>query len=72
MPLRFRKDGTFEILQVADMHYVDGKDTNCENVFPSEEPYCSDLNTTAFLERLILSDSPDLIVFTGMGFVCFY
>ena len=70
MPLRFRKDGTFKILQVADMHYANGKNTTCEDVFPSQEPYCSDLNTTAFLERTILAENPDLIVFTGMGFVC--
>ncbi|KAM3711869.1 hypothetical protein ACB098_01G141400 [Castanea mollissima] len=65
MPLRFRKDGTFKILQVADMHYATGKNTTCEDVFPSQEPYCSDLNTTAFLERTILAENPDLIVFTG-------
>nr|POE95013.1 putative inactive purple acid phosphatase 29 [Quercus suber] len=73
MPLRFRKDGTFKILQVADMHYANGKNTTCEDVFLSEEPYCSDLNTTAFLERTILAENPDLIVFTGdniYGFDC--
>ena len=52
------------------MHYANGKNTTCEDVFPSQEPYCSDLNTTAFLERTILAENPDLIVFTGMGFVC--
>ena len=52
------------------MHYANGKNTTCEDVFPSQEPYCSDLNTTAFLERTILAENPDLIVFTGMGSVC--
>ncbi|KAL0438310.1 UNVERIFIED_CONTAM: putative inactive purple acid phosphatase 29 [Sesamum latifolium] len=64
--LRFDgKRGEFRILQVADMHYADGKRTPCEDVFPQQMASCSDLNTTAFIRRVILAEKPDLIVFTG-------
>ncbi|KAJ6710206.1 hypothetical protein OIU74_011152 [Salix koriyanagi] len=63
--LRFRKNGEFKILQVADMHYGDGKTTSCLDVFPNQTPTCSDLNTTAFVERMIRAENPDFIVFTG-------
>ncbi|XP_010241074.1 PREDICTED: probable inactive purple acid phosphatase 29 [Nelumbo nucifera] len=63
--LRFRRNGEFKILQVADMHYADGKTTLCEDVLPEQVATCSDLNTTAFLERMIRLENPDLIAFTG-------
>lgn len=63
--LRFNTDGRFKILQVSDMHYGFGKETQCSDVAPAEAPYCSDLNTTAFLRRTIASEKPDLIVFSG-------
>lgn len=63
--LRFDKNGQFKILQVADMHYADGKITPCEDVLPTQLASCSDLNTTAFIRRMILAEKPDLIVFTG-------
>ncbi|KAK3012236.1 hypothetical protein RJ639_012245 [Escallonia herrerae] len=64
--LRFDKGkGEFRILQVADMHYADGRTTPCEDVFPNQAPSCSDLNTTAFVRRMILAEKPHLIVFTG-------
>ncbi|KAG8639712.1 probable inactive purple acid phosphatase 28 [Manihot esculenta] len=65
LPLRFRDDGTFKILQVADMHYGTGAVTRCRDVLPSEFDFCSDLNTTRFLERMIRSEKPDFIAFTG-------
>ncbi|XP_058086541.1 probable inactive purple acid phosphatase 29 [Magnolia sinica] len=63
--LRFGQNGRFKILQVADMHYADGKTTPCVDVLPEQVPGCSDLNTTAFVERMIRAEKPDLIVFTG-------
>uniref|UniRef100_A0A7N0VIA7 Calcineurin-like phosphoesterase domain-containing protein n=1 Tax=Kalanchoe fedtschenkoi TaxID=63787 RepID=A0A7N0VIA7_KALFE len=63
--LRFNQQGQFKILQVADMHYADGKTTPCEDVLPSQMASCSDLNTTAFVLRLIKAEKPHLIVFTG-------
>ncbi|KAL0538248.1 hypothetical protein IC582_027259 [Cucumis melo] len=65
MRLRFGKNGEFKILQVADMHYANGKGTPCEDVLPYQISSCSDLNTTAFVRRMILAEKPDLIVFTG-------
>ncbi|CAH2069663.1 unnamed protein product [Thlaspi arvense] len=65
LPLRFRDDGTFKILQVADMHYGMGSITRCRDVLDSEFGYCSDLNTTQFLRRMIEAERPDLIAFTG-------
>lgn len=65
-PLRFGKYGEFKILQVADMHYADGKTTPSRDVLPSQVLGCSDLNTSAFLHRMIEAEKPDLIVFTGI------
>ncbi|XP_073289916.1 probable inactive purple acid phosphatase 28 [Primulina huaijiensis] len=65
LPLRFRSDGTFKILQVADMHYGNGMLTRCRDVLENEFQYCSDLNTTRFLEKMIQLEKPDLIAFTG-------
>jgi hypothetical protein len=64
--LRFRREGgTFKVLQVADMHYGDGRSTPCEDVLPAQDRGCSDLNTTAFLYRVLRAEDPDLVVFTG-------
>ncbi|XP_051189055.1 probable inactive purple acid phosphatase 29 isoform X1 [Lolium perenne] len=64
--LRFRREGgTFKVLQVADMHYGDGPSTPCEDVLPAQQRSCSDLNTTAFLYRVLRAEDPDLVVFTG-------
>ncbi|XP_049379030.1 probable inactive purple acid phosphatase 29 isoform X1 [Solanum stenotomum] len=64
--LRFDgKNGEFRILQVADMHYGDGKTTPCKNVLPQQMSSCSDLNTTDFIFRMIHAEKPHLIVFTG-------
>ncbi|KAL2609266.1 hypothetical protein R1flu_027839 [Riccia fluitans] len=63
--LRFSEQGTFKILQVADMHYGNGASTGCSDLTATQMPFCSDLNTTAFVRRLIHEESPDLIVFTG-------
>lgn len=66
--LRFSKEGQFKILQVADMHFGDGKSTPCLDVLPSQMPGCSDLNTSAFIHRMIQAEKPHLIVFTGIFF----
>ncbi|MCO5582697.1 hypothetical protein L7F22_036596 [Adiantum nelumboides] len=65
-PLRVNQTtGHFKILQVADMHYANGATTACIDVLPAEFATCSDLNTTAFINRLIDAEQPDLIIFTG-------
>lgn len=63
--LRFGRNGEFKILQVADMHYADGKTTPCLDVLPSQVRGCSDLNTSAFIRRMIEAEKPNFIVFTG-------
>ncbi|KAG8095302.1 hypothetical protein GUJ93_ZPchr0012g18982 [Zizania palustris] len=66
LPLRFRHDGAFKILQVADMHFGNGAATRCRDVAPEVGgARCSDLNTTRFLRRVIEAEKPDLIAFTG-------
>lgn len=47
------------------MHYADGKTTQCLDVLPNQVASCSDLNTTAFVHRMIQAEKPNLIVFTG-------
>lgn len=64
--LRFTKEGQFKILQVADMHFGDGKSTPCLDVLPDQVQGCSDLNTSAFIRRMIQAEKPHLIVFTGI------
>ncbi|KAM1467870.1 hypothetical protein ACFX13_033768 [Malus domestica] len=65
LPLRFRSDGTFKILQVADMHYGNGRLTRCRDVLDSEFDWCSDLNTSHFLRKMIEAEKPHFIAFTG-------
>ncbi|XP_015897892.3 probable inactive purple acid phosphatase 28 isoform X2 [Ziziphus jujuba] len=65
LPLRFRSDGTFKILQVADLHYGNGAVTRCRDVLESEFQYCSDLNSTRFLKTMLEAEKPDFIAFTG-------
>ncbi|RDX70530.1 putative inactive purple acid phosphatase 29, partial [Mucuna pruriens] len=62
--LRFGKNGEFKILQIADLHYANGKRTHCLDVLPSQYASCSDLNTTAFIQTIIHAEKPHLIVFT--------
>ncbi|KAF3547221.1 hypothetical protein DY000_02005985 [Brassica cretica] len=63
--LSFGVNGQFKILQMADMHYANGASTGCLDVLSSQKAHCSDLNTTAFMSRVIAAEKPDLIVFTG-------
>uniref|UniRef100_A0A7N0VGT4 Calcineurin-like phosphoesterase domain-containing protein n=1 Tax=Kalanchoe fedtschenkoi TaxID=63787 RepID=A0A7N0VGT4_KALFE len=65
LPLRFRSDGTFKILQVADMHFGNGAATHCRDVLPSQFYSCSDHNTTYFVQNLINLEQPDFVAFTG-------
>lgn len=47
------------------MHFGNGMGTRCRDVLDSEFDYCSDLNTTQFLEKMIQLERPDFVVFTG-------
>lgn len=57
------------IFKVADMHYANGVMTRCRDVLASEFGECSDLNTTRFVKRMIESEKPDFIAFTGTSMV---
>lgn len=50
------------------MHYGNGRTTRCRDVLPSEFKYCSDLNTTLFVKRMLEAEKPDFIAFTGTRF----
>lgn len=47
------------------MHFGNGRLTRCRDVLESEFRYCSDLNTTRFLEKMIQLENPDFVAFTG-------
>ncbi len=49
------------------MHYANGATTTCQDVLPEQFETCSDLNTTAFLKRVIAEEKPNLLIFTGNG-----
>jgi len=51
------------------MHYGSGSLTRCRDVLPSQFEFCSDLNTTRFLKRIIQAENPDFIAFTGTFFL---
>lgn len=53
------------LMQVADMHFGNGKLTPCRDVLESKFG-CSDLNTTWFLERMLQLENPDFVAFTGI------
>lgn len=48
------------------MHYGNGITTRCRDVLATEFDYCSDLNTTRFLKRMIEAEKPDFVAFTGI------
>lgn len=53
------------------MHYGSGVRTRCRDVLASEFKYCSDLNTTRFIKRVIEAENPDFIAFTGTAVFTF-
>ncbi|KFH73873.1 hypothetical protein MVEG_01087 [Podila verticillata NRRL 6337] len=61
--LRFHNDGTFKIVQFADMHMATGPHM-CFNV-PSSMDCTGDINTLMLMERMLDTERPDLVVFTG-------
>lgn len=49
--LKFRPDGTFKIVHLTDFHWRNGDER--------------DQRTQAFIEEVIVQETPDLIVITG-------
>lgn len=55
--LRFRPDGSFKIVQFADLHFGEGEDVN----WGPEQ----DSKSTSVMKSVILAESPDLVIFSG-------
>ncbi|KZT52988.1 Metallo-dependent phosphatase [Calocera cornea HHB12733] len=62
-PLHFHDDGTFTILQIADLHYSvsNGKCRDTDRV-PCDE---GDIETDSFIGRVLDAERPDMVVFSG-------
>ena len=64
--LRFREDGSFTILHISDVHFVDPNTTEspcptercgCYDLTPAEAQWpCSSANTTSLIRRLIAAE----------------
>ncbi|KAK3247839.1 hypothetical protein CYMTET_42036 [Cymbomonas tetramitiformis] len=65
--LRFRPDGSFKIVQFADLHYAEGETSGCKNMLPAWAAAgpCSDLNTTQFMGEVLDLEKPDVVAMTG-------
>ncbi|KAF9111391.1 purple acid phosphatase [Mortierella sp. AM989] len=61
--LRFKEDGSFKIVQFADIHMATGPHS-CYNV-PSTMKCTGDINTIEMMEKMLDSERPDLVVYTG-------
>jgi hypothetical protein len=63
---KFRSDGTFKILQLADLH-LSVEEEPCRDVsWETPDHPCSSVNDTmALIGRWLDAEKPDLVVFTG-------
>ncbi|KAG0376105.1 hypothetical protein BGX24_008275 [Mortierella sp. AD032] len=61
--LKFKEDGSFKIVQFADIHMATGPNS-CYNA-PSSMACTGDINTSEMMERMLDAERPDLVVFTG-------
>eukprot|EP01100_Stratorugosa_tubuloviscum_P000017 TRINITY_DN1001_c0_g1_i1.p1 TRINITY_DN1001_c0_g1~~TRINITY_DN1001_c0_g1_i1.p1 ORF type:complete len:403 (-),score=164.10 TRINITY_DN1001_c0_g1_i1:85-1293(-) len=55
--LRFRNDGTFKVMQIADLHYGEGEDTDWGPI--------QDSNSTRAIKAVLAFEKPDLVIYTG-------
>lgn len=64
--LKVKSDGTFKVMQIADLHLSTGVGT-CRDPWPSRfTGECqADPKTFEFLDRVIADERPDLIVLSG-------
>lgn len=62
--LRTRGDGSFKIVQLADLHFSVGKG-ECRDEFPQHENCDADPKTLHFIRKVLEIEDPDLVVFTG-------
>nr|XP_019008286.1 uncharacterized protein I206_06841 [Kwoniella pini CBS 10737]OCF47067.1 hypothetical protein I206_06841 [Kwoniella pini CBS 10737] len=59
---KFHKDGTFKIMQIADLHYSVGEG-ECRDT--DKSPCVGDSDTATWLEQALIEEKPDLVVFSG-------
>lgn len=59
---KFHEDGTFKILQIADLHYSVG-DGECKDT--DKSPCTGDPETATWLAEALDAEKPDLVVFSG-------
>ena len=59
-------EGKFKVLQFADMHFENGRNTTCSDIAAADEKGCTDMNTTQFLAAAIQLERPQLVVFSGV------
>ncbi|KAK4685487.1 hypothetical protein P7C73_g4662, partial [Tremellales sp. Uapishka_1] len=59
---KFHQDGTFKIMQIADLHYSVG-DGTCRDT--EKSPCTGDPDTASWLEEALDAEKPDLVVFSG-------
>ncbi|KAF9973835.1 purple acid phosphatase [Modicella reniformis] len=62
-PLRFHQDGSFKIVQFADIHMATGPHS-CHQA-PVNMPCTGDINTLEMMERMLDMEKPDLVAYTG-------
>ncbi|KAI8373473.1 Metallo-dependent phosphatase-like protein [Choanephora cucurbitarum] len=62
-PLAFNQDGSFKIVQLADLHFTN-EEGSCMDI-PVNMECKGDLMTIEYIERLLDKEKPDLVVFTG-------
>ncbi|WVQ69479.1 uncharacterized protein L199_007698 [Kwoniella botswanensis] len=59
---KFHKDGTFKIMQIADLHYSVGEG-QCKDT--DKTPCSGDSDTAQWLGEALDAETPDLVVFSG-------
>ncbi|AQZ11264.1 DCR2 (YLR361C) [Zygosaccharomyces parabailii] len=62
--LTVREDGTYKIVQLADLHFSVGKG-ECRDEFPKHDFCEADPKTIKFVEEVLDLEEPDMVVFTG-------
>ncbi|KAI8364242.1 Metallo-dependent phosphatase-like protein [Blakeslea trispora] len=61
--LAFNQDGSFKIVQFADLHFTN-EEGNCRDM-PANVECKGDIMTIEYMERLLDKEKPDLVVFSG-------
>ncbi|SCU97780.1 LADA_0H08240g1_1 [Lachancea dasiensis] len=71
--LQANEENTFKIVQLADLHFSVGEG-KCRDEFPETDNCRADPKTVSFIEKVLDSEKPQLVVFTGdqiMGDECY-